>query len=422
MEEDNLITRTPEQHLLESGVVNDETIKLAVTNFHNCYKDICQVMKFYLDMPEENIKLIALWILGTYVHKEFNSYPFLFINAMRGSGKSRLLNLISSLSWKGKLTNNITESVLFRTAKNHTIVIDEIESIMKKDKSPLRELLNSAYKKGSSVERMKKVKHKEGEDLIVERFELYCPIAMANISGMEEVLGDRCIPFILEKSSDKSKVRLIEDFESNPIIQAIKLTLEVNQCIVCNVVMSKNIKKDWNLYISHKYNHYIITYTTLNTLTTQNTLEDGNLSILEKIDNLGIDGRNLELIFPLITLASVLDEKLFDEILGIAKTIITQKKNFEVSDSPDIALYEFVAQKDPLTWYSPTDLLAEFKFFFVSDDNDREWLNVKWLGLALRRLKLVVSSKRKSRGKEILLDISKALDKCKIFKTEEKNE
>jgi len=44
--------------------------------------------------------------------------------------------------------------------------------------------------------------------MVIEEFAVYCPIAMANIRGMENVLGDRCISLILEKSSKNSNHKI----------------------------------------------------------------------------------------------------------------------------------------------------------------------------------------------------------------------
>ena len=111
-----------------------------------CYETIKKILKHYLDMNEDYYSLIAIWILGTYWHNDFSSYPYLYFNAMRGSGKSRALKLITRLSKDGQVMASPTEAVLFRT--NGTIGIDEFEGVANKDKNSVRELLNGAYKKG----------------------------------------------------------------------------------------------------------------------------------------------------------------------------------------------------------------------------------------------------------------------------------
>ena len=50
------------------------------------YAFIKEGLKKYLHMNEQNYTLITLWIMGTYSHEDFMSYPYLFVNGMRGSG------------------------------------------------------------------------------------------------------------------------------------------------------------------------------------------------------------------------------------------------------------------------------------------------------------------------------------------------
>jgi hypothetical protein len=120
------------------------------------YYLIIDVLKYYCDIEEKYYSLISLWIIGTYYHDEFPTYPYLFFNAMRGSGKSRLLRLVVYLSKDGSMLNSLTEAVLFRTTG--TLGIDEFEGIGRKGNEALKELLNSAYKKGITIKRMKKQK------------------------------------------------------------------------------------------------------------------------------------------------------------------------------------------------------------------------------------------------------------------------
>jgi len=155
---------------------------------YDAYMNIIDLLKEYLDIKEEYYNIIALWIIGTYFHEEFPSYPFLFFNAMKGSGKTRAMNLITFLSKDGEMLNNMTEAVLFRT--QGTLAIDEFEGVTRKGKESLRELLNSCYKRGTKVKRMAQKKTIEGTIQVVEEFSIYRPIILANIWGMEEVLGE----------------------------------------------------------------------------------------------------------------------------------------------------------------------------------------------------------------------------------------
>jgi len=115
----------------------------------DAYETIKKILRHYLDMNEDYYSLIAIWILGTYWHNDFSSYPYLYFNAMRGSGKSRALKLITRLSKDGQVMASPTEAVLFRTSG--TLGIDEFEGVANKDKTSVRELLNGAYKKDKKI-------------------------------------------------------------------------------------------------------------------------------------------------------------------------------------------------------------------------------------------------------------------------------
>ena len=49
-------------------------------------------------------------------------------------------------------------------------------------------------------------------------------------------------------------------------------------------------------------------------------------------------------------------------------------------------------------------------------DDEGKWLNSRWVGRALKRLKLTSSKRRLSRGVEVTLDINRAREKLKLFK------
>ena len=71
---------------------------------------------------------------------------------------------------------------MFRTSG--ALAIDEFEGVSRKGGENLRELLNSAYKRGAKVKRMKQQKTESGTEMVVEEFDVYRPIVLANIWGM----------------------------------------------------------------------------------------------------------------------------------------------------------------------------------------------------------------------------------------------
>jgi hypothetical protein len=387
------------------------------------YENIVSVLKEFCDLKEEQYSLIAIWIIGTYIHDEFETYPYLFFNAMRGSGKTRILKLIAACSHKGELIGSLSEAVLFRTAKGRTMCLDEFERVGSKEKQSLRELLNAAYKKGQIIKRMKK----KGDEFVVDEFEVFSPIAMANIWGMEEVLEDRCISLTLEKSDTPAIVKLIENFSKNPVVQDIRTKLSKIQCSLCSVVSKKEWDIGWNNYILSKYRplsdlhkttlYTLTTLNTYNTLTTQFTDDE----FYNNIDKTGIYGRHLELSFPLLIISRLLNN--FEETLKFLEEIMKEKKLEDMAESKDVQVYDFVSQLNESHGHSlVSNLTIEFRHFLNLSEKDDVWVNSKWLGRALKRLVLIKEKRRRSKGVEMILDVSKAKEKIKIFKEPDKKE
>ena len=368
------------------------------------YKNIIDILKGYVDLKEEYYNIVALWIIGTYFHKNFPSYPYLYFNAMKGSGKTRTINLITCLSKEGSVQNSMTEAVLFRTSG--TLAIDEFEGVSKKGSENLRELLNSAYKKGVMVKRMRQKKTDEGIRMEVEEFEVYRPIVLANIWGMENVLSDRCISIILERSSRKEIINLIEIFHEELIVKETIKLLDLVSLV--SFMFQWERYREWNVFIKSKTSNY-----TNYTNNTNNTNYTNYTNPFEIINSMGLNGRELELSLPICLIANEISTDLLKETTLTLKSIFSQKKQEDLTENYDISLYDFVSKYDKIDWVSITDLCNEFKEFLDSND---DWINNKWLGRALKRLVLVKESKRLGRGKYIILDIEKAQEKIKLFK------
>jgi len=315
----------------------------------------------------------------------------------------------------GDLVGSLSESVLFRLASQKTFCIDEFEHIGSKEKASLRELLNSAYKKGLTIQRAKKVKSAFEENYKIETFDVYCPICMANIWGMEEVLADRCIILVLEKSSKKVITRLLELFDRDLDILGIKN--ELNELFGVISVAENSIINDivfsWNDYIINKDTNYT------NVTNNNNNNNYTNNKLFEKIETTDIDGRHLELFFPLFIMADFCG--VLDEIIKNSSKIIKDKKTEDIIESKDVALIDFLAQHIETTDYlSVNELTQEFRDFLGEDDEktknkEDKWLNAKWFGRAIKRLVFVIDKRRIGRGVEVTIDFKKAKEKVKMF-------
>lgn len=401
-------------HHAETLSINEATIILGKT-----YELILKVFDEYVDIPLKHKKLIGIWLIGTYFHEKFSAYPYLILNAMRGSGKSRILKLIAYIGNKGdgKVYVGMTEATIFRHERNKVLTIDENENINSRDKQATRQLLNSAYKKGTAVTRMKKVKKNGTEEQVAESFEPYFPIAMASIKAVEEVLADRAINVTLEKSFNEGIVKKIENFDENEDIKTIKTNLVTMSDVT---LWSRSIYKEWNNYIQNKYNNVTnvtIPIMSLNVTQCQEILFE---ELFLKIDQANILGRNLELFMPLFLVAKAINNEILMDLIDIAKNEVAEKKDEEYANSKDVSVYEFVSALEHNVEYVVKNLVNQFRMFIGDDDSDDPWLNEKWLGHALKRLSLVVNKRRANNARYVILDITKAKEMNSKFKGDTK--
>jgi hypothetical protein len=380
-----------------------------ILNIPEIYGLIEKTIRKYCDLKEDFYNIISLWVIGTYIHKGFSTYPYLFFNAMKGSGKSRLLALIKNLSYNGKHIVSVSESVLFRTAYNSTFCIDEFESVASKDKGALRELLNAAYKNGMCVERAKKISINKEDKYVTEKFNVYCPIAMANIWGMENVLSDRCISLIIEKSNDQLKTRLIEDFENDTIVCMLK---EIISVVNVSTIPKNMYIELWNEYILHKY---------INNIT--NTTNTNYTNLFNKIEETKLDGRHLELFFPLFIIANYISEEILDKTIESAVNMVKEKKAEDIIENRDIALIDFISDMEETNEFILVgDLTKKFKEFIKEDDEDAKWINSRTIGRSLKRLNMILEKRRVGKGIEVRINYLKAKEKIGIFKDKKKEE
>ena len=148
---------------------------------------------------------LALWVMGTYLFRVFRYYPYVWVNAEKGSGKSLLLEVLSEICFNGLLVTNPTEATIFRTvhADETTLCLDEIESLRKRDKEThgaIMSLLNSGFCKSGQVQRA------EGSNANykVRTYSTYSPKMLAGINEIDDVLQDRTvkIPLLRKKASE----------------------------------------------------------------------------------------------------------------------------------------------------------------------------------------------------------------------------
>lgn len=333
------------------------------------FQSTIKVFKKYLDTSELNYILLTAWTLGTYFHSQFETFPLLILNARKQSGKSRTLKLISSLASgsDGSISTSITETFLFRR-KGGAVFFDEMESISSKEKNALKETINAVYKKGNKIIRYKEAKGEDGKEYVEEAFYPYYPLGLANIRGYGDVLEDRALQIILQRSN-KAQTQLIEDFSTNEEILSLKNTLSRMKAEIPSGIFS-----EWNKFVEGKeYNPEL-------------------KEIFESIKSTNLYGRPLEIFLPLF---------LIGDIFGVLPEIISTSKEYmalregEFVDNIDDLLNDFIEKSQYQGFVNQSQILSDFK---ASLEEPEDWMNSKWFGRALKRLG-VIQRKRLVNGR-----------------------
>ena len=151
------------------------------------------IKRFYYSNDDTTYKILALYIYTTYFYELFGQMPYLFINGEKGSGKSILDEVLHLFAFNAKMAIDISEAALFRTVsiEGGTIILDEMENLTSKNRtadSTMASILKGGYARSGSIYRFNNEKN------ITEAFDAYSPKIISNIMGVEDVIGDRCIP------------------------------------------------------------------------------------------------------------------------------------------------------------------------------------------------------------------------------------
>jgi len=145
-------------------------------------------------------KVLAAYTLSTYFYQVFRETGYLYLKGEKGSGKSLLCKLLETYCFCPKYVVSTTEAALFRSIDlgGGTFILDELENLGSRERandSPMGVVLKAGYNKDGG----KTIRTNKDKGLIVDNFSLYGPKIISCIVGIEDVIGDRCIPINIRK-------------------------------------------------------------------------------------------------------------------------------------------------------------------------------------------------------------------------------
>lgn len=159
-----------------------------------------QLDKYIVFPHKESRDAVALWVAHAWVFRAFDATPRLSVrSAEPGSGKSRVLDVVSELVPSPMNAAYITPGVMWRKIEhgNPTIMLDEADTIFGMSGSAsshreLRGIINAGHRSNGSVPRC------VGAESVHE-FSVFAPVAIAGIGRLPETIATRSVEVVMRK-------------------------------------------------------------------------------------------------------------------------------------------------------------------------------------------------------------------------------
>jgi len=333
------------------------------------------------DWDERLYDLACCYIIGTYFYDVFYSYPILVFFGDFETGKTRALKTVVYASHRGMLCVDPTVASMFRTvdAYRPTFGIDEFTKLTE----DIQRIARASYKKGEKVPRIEKAKH---ERFILSLFEVFTPFVLATTEKIPDMLLSRCIQVTMKRAEDPNPEKRDpepEDFED------IREMLYLSR-----LTFAKNV------YEASK-----------------------------ELDNLklGLRGREYEVWKPILTIAKLLGEDVFNNVLSLAKDLIEERKEqlhheerllLQVIGNFFVEKYGTTLEGEKQVEFTASDVLGALKEEILLDEYGedekrfyKDW-NVQKIGIRLTRMGLRKTRKGKKRTRLYLLTFKEYSDLC----------
>jgi len=154
----------------------------------------------HVDMVEEELyDVLTAWVFASYLPEVWMVVPYIFAYGPVATGKTRLLEALQILSYRGIIGSNVSCASLFRGAElwHPTIFLDETEIYSKVEHAEVVGLLNAGYRRGQFAWRVKNTE--QGTEL--ELFDVFGFKALSGTEGLAKTLESRSIMVRMMKNT-----------------------------------------------------------------------------------------------------------------------------------------------------------------------------------------------------------------------------
>jgi hypothetical protein len=144
----------PHSRLVELGTILLPSAADPYQDEHALFLAVRSFIHKYVDIPRPFLTLCAYYVMLTWVYDRFTAVPYLRAIGDYGSGKTRLIQVTGSVSYRGIMAGGATtSSPVFRLLDRYkgTLVVDEADFGQSDMYADLIKILNTGYMVGFPV-------------------------------------------------------------------------------------------------------------------------------------------------------------------------------------------------------------------------------------------------------------------------------
>ena len=167
---------------------------------------LAHLLQEYVGLKPHEYVAIALWILHSHIFDKFMISPRLaLLSAVRGVGKTTLLDCIRLLAAKTAKTDNATPAWIYHHVDRHrgTLLVDEADNLGLATNGILRAVFNSGHRRGGKVSRLSGGQPRD--------YSTFCPLAIGAIGSLPLPLLHRAIVIHMERHDGTRKLRRFDE-------------------------------------------------------------------------------------------------------------------------------------------------------------------------------------------------------------------
>ncbi len=166
--------------------------------------------RFNVFPSEAAFVAVVLWDAHTHLLDCFESTPRIaFLSPEPGSGKTRALEIIETLTPRPMLTTDVSPAALFRSVSDPearpTVLFDEVDTTFgpkAAGNEDLRGLINSGHRRSGVVLRCVG----DGNTQTVQRFPVYAALAMGGLGDLPDTIMSRSVIIRMRRRAPNEKV------------------------------------------------------------------------------------------------------------------------------------------------------------------------------------------------------------------------